>query len=277
VKTQPVTVAQALDDARAARIDRLDAQRLLAHVLSRPRSWLFAHPDAPLDPTLADVVQAAWVRLGDGEPLPYVLGEQGFHGLTLTVNRDVLIPRSDTEVLVDWALELLGRAPEGRTPEVADLGTGSGAIALAIGHGCPRAHVLATDVSEAALRVARANAARVGLAIDTLASAWWSGLGARHFDLVVSNPPYIAPDDPHLPALRHEPLLALTAVEQGLGDLRQIVRGAPAHLAAGGWLLLEHGPDQARAVAVLLRDNGFEAIETRTDAAGRPRCTGARR
>ena len=198
------------------------------------------------------------------------------------MNPAVLVPRPDTEVLVDWALELLGGTigdalAEVASPLVVDLGTGSGAIALAVKNRCPQASVVATDNSQSALAVAEANAHRLGLAVGFAAGSWWAALPDRRFHLVLSNPPYIAAGDPHLPALRHEPVSALTPGGDGLGALQQIAHGAPHHLLPGGWLLLEHGFDQAEAVQQLLHDEGFTAVETRHDLGGQPRCTGARR
>lgn len=266
------SVASLLQSARAAGVDRLDAQLLLAHVLQRPRAWLIAHEDAVLDAQQLAQAQAALGRRATGVPVAYLLGEKEFHGLMLAVNADVLVPRPDTEVLVEWALELLAAARAGA--EVADLGTGSGAIALALKQACPPAKVCAVDTSAAALAVARANAERLALAVEWLRGHWWSALGARRFDLVVSNPPYIAEGDPHLEALRHEPQQALTSGADGLDAIREIVAGAADHLHAGAWLLLEHGHDQAAAVCTLLREAGFEAVATRPDLAGLPRCTG---
>jgi release factor glutamine methyltransferase len=174
-------------------------------------------------------------------------------------------------LLVDWAIELLGSAAN---PRVVDLGTGSGAIALAVKHACPAAQVLATDISAAALRVARANAERLGLELEWLESAWWSAFDDRRFELVLCNPPYIAGGDPHLAALQHEPALALTPGGDGLDALRQIISGARAHLAPNGWMLLEHGFDQADAVQALLREHGFTGVTTRRDLGAQPRCTG---
>ena len=269
------TLADALREARQAGVERLDAQLLLAHLLARPRAWLIAHDDAVLD----DAQQAAWhallARRAAGEPLAYLVGEKEFHGLTLQVDARVLVPRPETELLLDWALELLAGAGEPH-PRVADLGTGSGAIALAVKHAWPAADVFATDVAPGALAVAQANAERLGLAIATRRSAWWAALDGERFDLILSNPPYIAGGDPHLPALRHEPTLALTPGGDGLDALRAIIGGARPHLHPGGWLLLEHGYDQADAVQALLRQHGFEAIDTRHDLAGLPRCSGGR-
>ena len=192
----------------------------------------------------------------------------------LQVGPAVLVPRPDTETLVDWALELLAGI---EAPQVADLGTGSGAIALALKHRYPTAQVCAVELSAAALEVAQANAVRLGLTLEFVQGSWWQPLQGRHFHLVVSNPPYIAGHDPHLDALRHEPALALTPGGDGLSALAQIVREAPAHLHAGGWLLLEHGYDQQEAVQQLLTEAGFVAVSTRADLAGRPRCSGGRR
>ena len=271
----PATVGQALVRARVIGLDRLDAQWLLGHQLQRDRAWLIAHDDAELDADDAAAFARACQRRADGEPLAYLTGERGFHGLRLHVTPDVLVPRPDTETLVDWALDLLRLRPPAPPPRVLDLGTGSGAIALAVAHNHPAAQLSATDLSPAALAVAQANAQRLGLVVDFMRGGWWQALpDTARFDLVLSNPPYIAGDDPHLPALRHEPMLALTPGGDGLGALREIIAGAPTHLAPGGWLLLEHGWDQADAVAALLRSAGFAQVSTRFDLAGRPRCTG---
>ena len=274
---RPASVGQALVRARALGLDRLDAQWLLAHQLQRDRAWLIAHDDEWLDPADAAAFAQACQRRAAGEPLAYLTGERGFHGLLLQVTPDVLVPRPDTETLVDWALDLLRTWPPSPPPRVLDLGTGSGAIALAVAHSHPAARIIATDLSPAALAVARANAQRLALAVAFAPGTWWQAVaGAEPFDLALSNPPYIAGDDPHLPALRHEPLLALTPGGDGLGALREIIAGAAGHLKPGGWLLLEHGWDQADAVAALLRAAGFEDVATRFDLEGRPRCTGGR-
>jgi release factor glutamine methyltransferase len=266
-----VKIADALRQARAAGVARLDAQRLLEHHAGRPRAWLIAHDDETLDAAAAARYAADLERRAAGVPLAYLVSEREFHGLTLTVSPAVLVPRPETELLVDWALELLPPAAE-----VVDLGTGSGAIALAIAHARRDARVTATDASAAALAVAQANAERLGLAVGWAAGSWWQPLAGRRFDVALSNPPYIAGDDPHLAALQHEPRGALTPEGDGLAALRDIVAGAPAHLAAGGRLLVEHGFDQAPAVQRLLADAGFEAVETRADLAGLPRATGGR-
>lgn len=273
----PRSVAQALADARRAGVDRLDAQLLLAHHLGRPRTWLLTH-DTDLLPATVDAAFAAdcGARL-DAVPLAYLTGRHEFHGLLLEVTPDVLDPRPDTETLVAWALEQLAARPDGAPPpRVIDLGTGSGAIALAVQRAWPTAQVSALDASPAALAVARRNAQRLALQVNLLLSDWWDACPPGLFDLVLSNPPYIAGDDPHLPALRHEPRMALTPEGDGLDALRRIVAGAPARLQPGGWLLLEHGHDQAKAVAALLQASGFDHIQHRADLAGHLRCTGGR-
>jgi release factor glutamine methyltransferase len=272
-----VKVAAALARARAEGLERLDAQLLLAHLLGRERGWLIAHDDAPLEPALQAAYAALCRRRLDDEPLAYLVGEREFHGLQLRVNPAVLVPRPETEILVDRALGLLRERPTASSgPEVVDLGTGSGAIALAVKARCPEARVTGVDSSAEALAVARANGSRLQLAVEWLAGDWWQPLAGRCFDLVLANPPYIAPGDPHLRALRHEPTRALVAPAGGLGEIDRIVGGAGAHLAAGGWLLLEHGFDQAPAVRSRLQAAGFAALFTEPDLAGLPRCSGGR-
>lgn len=284
--TAPDRVDAALRWAQQQGLDRLAAQWLLLHALGRglhERAWLLAHPDAPLAPEQAARFAHLCQQHRAGLPLAYLVGERGFYGLTLQVDARVLDPRPDTETLVDWALALL---PPEAPAQVLDLGTGSGAVALAIQAQRPRAQVWAVDVSLDALAVAAANGARLGLPVRWLHGDWWHGWrpypgGAAvpappaRFDLVVSNPPYLRDDDPHLDALRHEPRQALVAGPDGLAALRTIVAGAPARLAPGGWLLLEHGWDQAAAVAALLRMHRFGAVQHHHDLAGHVRCTGA--
>ncbi|MBK1687085.1 peptide chain release factor N(5)-glutamine methyltransferase [Rubrivivax gelatinosus] len=267
-------IADALAAGRELGVDRLDTQLLLAHRLGRSRAWLLAHDEDLLSPASAAAFAADLARRAAGVPFAYLVGEREFHGLTLRVTPDVLVPRPDTEVLVDWALALL---PPGAPARVADLGTGSGAIALAVKHARPQVAVTATDRSAEALAVAADNAHRLGLDIDLVHGPWWQPLAGRQFDLVLSNPPYIAGADPHLAALTHEPRGALTPEGDGLDALREIVAGAAAHLQPGAWLLLEHGYDQAEPVQVLLADAGFREIATHRDLGGQPRCTGGRR
>jgi release factor glutamine methyltransferase len=271
------TIADALAKAQSAGLDRLDAQLLLGHLLGQPRSWLIAHDSDALPAETAVAFGELCQRRAAGEPFAYLVGEREFHGLSLQVSPAVLVPRPDTETLVDWALELLaGELADRMAPAVVDLGTGSGAIALAVKHRHPAVQASAVDFSDAALAVARANAERLKLGVEFRAGSWWQPLAGRRFDLVLSNPPYIAGDDPHLAALTYEPSLALTPGGDGLDAIRAIVDGAPAHLRPGSWLLLEHGWDQATAVAALLQAAGFEAVSTRTDLADRDRCTGGR-
>ena len=271
----PTTVAQALQDALASGLPRLDAQLLLAHVLNCNRTWLTAHADH----TLSEVHATTWAELFqraiEGEPLAYILGEKEFHGLTLHVTADVLIPRADTETLVDWALERLQAVTGTPTaPKVIDLGCGSGAIALAIKHRFSSAQVTAVDASPSALAVAQNNGSRLGLDVAWSPSDWWSAVQGQLFHLAVSNPPYIADADPHVPALRHEPIMALTSGRTGLDALRQVIQDAPRHLHPNAWLLLEHGYDQAAEVRELLRARGFAEVSSRRDLAGHERCSG---
>ena len=270
-----MNVAEALAAAGALGLDRLDAQLLLLHALGRApgeRAWLLAHDgDALPDAVGQDFLHLAQRRAG-GEPVAYLTGEKEFFGLPLRVDARVLVPRPDTETLMDWALEVL--APV-REPRIVDLGTGSGAIALALQSARADAVVEAVDRSADALAVAEANAKRLGLPVRFRQARWLDGAG--RYDLVVSNPPYVAEGDPHLPALRHEPREALAAGPDGLDDLRAIVAAAPAHLLPGGWLLLEHGWNQAAAVRALLLEAGFTEVSTRTDLAGMDRCSGGRR
>ncbi len=265
-------VRDALEAARAAGVARLDAQLLLAHELRQSRAWLIAHDEDELPPSAAARFGAALKARADGTPLAYLVGTKEFRGFELEVTPAVLVPRPETELLVEWALSLA--APEGT---IVDLGTGSGAVALALAAARPRARLTATDASAAALAVARRNGVRLGLAVEWLQGDWWAPLAGRRFDLAVSNPPYIAGDDPHLAALAREPRAALTPEGDGLASLRELCAGAAAHLNPGGWLLLEHGFDQDHAVRALLGAAGFEAVETRRDLAGLPRCTGGRR
>lgn len=269
---------QTLRSLTARGLDRLDAQMLILLALQRDphdRAWLSAHgdevPDAAASARLTGLLQ----RREAGEPMAYLRGEQEFFGLPLRVDARVLVPRADTETLVHWALDLAPVLPA--RARVADLGTGSGAIALALRSRQPGWHITATDASAAALAVAQDNALRLGLPLELRQGSWLAPLAGERFDLLVSNPPYIAEGDPHLPALAHEPASALTAGPDGLDDIRWLVAQAPGHLQPGGWLLLEHGHDQAHAVCALLHAAGFEAVGSRNDIAGIARCSGGRR
>lgn len=268
----PLRIDAVLAHARALGVARLDAQLLLAHLLQRPRAWLIAHDEYALDASQATAMGDRLARRAAGEPLAYLVGEREFRGLMLHVTAAVLVPRPETELLVAWALECLPGAP---AHSVIDLGTGSGAVALAIKHACPAAHVCATDASAAALAVARANAQRHGLDVTFAQGDWWAPVAGQRYGLAASNPPYVAGDDPHLAALAHEPRVALTPEGDGLGAIRRLIEDAPAHLLAGAWLLLEHGHDQAQEVQALLARRGFGPPQTRRDLAGLERCTGA--
>lgn len=265
-------VRQALAGAQSAGLPRLDAQLLLCHLLRQTRAWLIAHDDETLSPLQAQAWHGLLARRLAGEPLAYIVGQQGFYGLVLAVSPDVLVPRPETELLVDWALERLPTAP---AASVIDLGTGSGAVALAIKQAAGNADVTATDASPAALALAQSNAAQLGMTVGFASGSWWHAVPQRRFGLAVSNPPYIAGTDAHLLALQHEPRMALTPEGDGLDALRTIIEGAPRHLLPGAWLLLEHGHDQAQAVQSLLLSHGFGPPQTRHDLAGLPRCTGA--
>lgn len=259
-----------LREARA-RIDDLDAQFLLAHVLDKPRSWLYAHADAVLPPDVCERFDALVARRSRGEPVAYLTGRRGFHDLELMITADTLIPRPETEVLVDLALQ---RLRPGAAARVADLGTGSGAVGLAIARARPDVEVVATDRSVAALAVARANAGALGIGnVGFREGDWYAALDAQRFELIASNPPYIAGDDPHLGEgdLRFEPRGALTPGGDGLDAIRWIIAGAPAHLQPGGWLLLEHGHDQGASVRALLSAAGFVEVATEQDLEHRDR------
>ncbi len=271
------TLSDALRHWQSRGLPRLEAQMLLLHVLGQPthaRAWLLAHDTDALSDAAAERLHALATRRLAGEPLAYLIGEKAFHGLNLQIDARVLDPRDDTETLVDWALDLL---PVDQPHRVLDLGTGSGAIALAIADRRPAVRVTAVDASADALAVASANAQRLGLPVALRQGDWFAPVAGERFDMIVSNPPYIAGHDPHLPALCHEPRQALVSGADGLQDIRRIVAGAPAQLAPGGWLLLEHGWDQAAAVRELLAAAGFVQVQSRRDLAGIERCSGGRR
>ena len=263
-------IADALRAARA-RVDAADAELLLAHVLGASRGWLFAHGEEALQAEAGARFAALLARREAGEPVAYLVGRQGFWSLDLLVTPATLIPRPETELLVELAL---ARLPPDAPARVADLGTGSGAVALAIAHERPNVQVVATDRSAEALAVARANAARnlVGNACFREGD-WLAPLAGERFALIASNPPYIALADPHLEAgdLRFEPAAALSSGADGLDAIRTIARDAPAHLVPGGWLLLEHGWDQGAPVRQLLRQAGFAEVATAQDLEGRDR------
>ena len=300
-----------LDDLiRHSQLPRAEARRLLAYLTGQPLTWFMAHGDDPADPDIATRFQALAKRRRAGEPLAYLLGQQEFYGRPFAVSPAVLIPRADTETLVETALEQLARLRRQRCAvplSLLELGTGSGIIAITLALEAPDTEVHAVERSPEALAVAQQNAKALGAdRIHWHAGSWWQALAnatgsheatenaataaqttspitarqgrpteppARRFDLIVSNPPYIAANDHHLQQgdLRFEPPQALAAGPDGLDDLRIIIGGAPAHLTPGGWLLLEHGYDQEAPVQALLRDAGFADVFTRRDLAGQPR------
>lgn len=253
----------------------LDAELLLAHALGRSRTWLRAWPERQLDPDPRDRYEALVARRAAGEPVAYLLGRREFWSLELEVSPAVLIPRPETELLVEAVLDALR---ERQGPRVLDLGAGSGCIALALARERPDAVVVGVESSAEALAVARRNAGRLGLHhVEFLQGDWLASVGDARFDAIVSNPPYVPSDDPHLQQgdLRFEPAAALDGGPGGLDAIRAIVSAAPRHLAAGGLLALEHGHDQGEAVAGLLRARGLEAITLHADAAGLDRVTTA--
>jgi release factor glutamine methyltransferase len=268
-----MTLVQCLEQAQTRGLARVDAQMLLLHSLQRPvhdRAWLLAHDTDVLTPAQHTAWQNALMRRLQGEPVAYITGFKSFFGLTLQVDARVLDPRPDTETLVEWALTCL---PQQGPQRVLDLGTGSGAVALALQHERPNWHLTAVDASVDALAVASANAKRLKLPVQCVLSHWMDAIPGP-FELIVSNPPYVADGDPHLKALTHEPLQALTSGIDGLQDIRQIVAQAPSRLTPGGWLLLEHGWDQAPAVQDLMRQCGLMNVASLQDLAGVERCTG---
>lgn len=268
-----MNIAEALAIARQL-IPATEARLLLGRVLARNSAWIEAHRDDPLDAVAAREFAALAARRANGEPVAYLLGQREFFGRDFLVSPAVLIPRPDTELLVELALEKARRAA---APRILDLGTGSGCIAVTLALELPAAQVTAVDASGEALAVARQNASALGAAVRFLAGKWFDPLGGERFDLIVSNPPYVAAADRHLDEgdLRFEPLSALASGADGLDDIRRIVAAAPAHLAPGACLLLEHGYDQAGAVAQILAQGGFVAIEQHRDLAGIVRVSGA--
>lgn len=269
------TVAAALGAARA-RLPAGEARLLLGHVLAKPSSWLIAHEDEVLEEgTLLSFASLAARRAG-GEPVAYLVGGREFYGRDFSVSPDVLIPRPETEMLVEQAIAALGTESRAR---ILDLGTGSGCIAVTLALELPQARVSAVDSSAAALAMAQANAQEHGARLRLLQSDWYDALPGERFDLIVANPPYIAETDPHLDAgdLRHEPPAALASGSDGLDAIRRIVADAPSFLEHDGRILLEHGYDQASAVRALLAAAGLTEIEQHRDLAGILRISGARR
>jgi release factor glutamine methyltransferase len=284
VRTDPPTVREALAAAtgRLRQLDdtdpRLDSEALLAQVLGCTRAWLYAWPEHRLEAEQSAAFDALVAERARGVPVAHLVGSREFWSLALRVTPDTLIPRPDTEMLVEWALELVPR--HGRT-RLLDLGTGTGAIALALASEREHAEVTATDRSSAALAVAADNARRLGLPqVRFVGADWLEPFAAdARFDLIVGNPPYVALGDPHLDRgdVAHEPRSALAAGPDGLDDLQRILDSVGNHLAPGGWLLLEHGPDQGAAARALFATAGLTAVETRRDLGARERVTGGRR
>ncbi len=271
-----ITIQQAVCNCQQRLIEnsdspQLEVEVLLAHVLQSNRTYLRTWPEKLLTTQQLAQLEGFIERRNNGEPIAYITGEREFWGMSLHVSPDTLIPRPETETLVELALE---RIPRDAEWQIADLGTGSGAIALAIARERPRCLVLATDISPAALAMARHNATRLGL--DNLRfadGAWCTALGNERLEMILSNPPYVAPGDPHLQQgdLRFEPPAALASADNGLADIRQICQTAHQHLREPGWLLLEHGYDQGAAVPALLREAGYRDILTVQDFAGQER------
>lgn len=258
--------------ARAAELEsisdsaELDVTLLLQHVLQCDRAYIFREPNHELSPEIIAAFEPLFQRRLRGEPIAYILGQQAFWDFDLKVTPDTLIPRPETECLIE---ALLARLENRSDFSVVDLGTGTGAIALTLQKERPDWHVLAIDRSEAALAVAKANAAALQLTkIRFLASDWFTALTDMQFDLIVSNPPYIDPEDPALKRLQHEPLTALAADEQGYADLKTLITEAPTYLKRGGLLALEHGADQQNLLAEILTKNGFEITQLGRDYAG---------
>lgn len=268
------TVAQMLADARR-QISAAEARQLLAHVLNRNAVWLEVHKDDSIDATTAAEMATLVTRRATGEPIAYLVGTREFYGRDFTVTPDVLIPRPETELLVEIASAKVGAD---RTATILDLGTGSGCIVVTLALELPQAALTAVDVSVAALAVARGNATRLGANVSLIESDWFAALAPQRFDLILANPPYVAADDPHLEKgdLRFEPEVALTDRADGLAAIRRIVADAPGWLNPGGELLFEHGYDQAAAVRDLLEQAGYACIEQYYDLAGIIRVSGGK-
>ncbi len=268
-----MTVAEMLAAARG-RIAPTEARLLLRHVLGQSAVWLETHRDHPVLAQVATQFSMLLRRRAAGEPIAYLVGHREFYGREFAVTPDVLIPRPETELLVDLAKAKLAA---GKTATILDLGTGSGCIAVTLALELPAARVTAIDASSAALAVARRNAESLGADVEFLLSDWFAALPARRFDLIVANPPYVAAGDPHLTEgdLRFEPLAALTDHADGLAAIRRIIASAPSWLVDGGWLLLEHGYDQGPSVRALLAAAGFARIEQHRDLAGIVRASAA--
>ncbi|UJP05743.1 MAG: peptide chain release factor N(5)-glutamine methyltransferase [Nitrosomonas sp.] len=270
---QQLTIEQALAEARC-RIDYVDARMLLEYVLSVDHAMLLTHPYRILDDAQVWRYRELIGKRTEGVPVAYLTEKREFYDLTFNVNEAVLIPRPETELLVEWALELV---PCRQPCRILDLGTGSGAIAITVAKHRPQSHVVAVDLSDRAITVARSNADELNARnIHFVTGSWFDELSSAKFDLIVANPPYVAEDDPYLRQgdLRFEPQIALSAGAQGLTCIRHIIQAAPAYLVHQGWLLLEHGYDQASACRRLLQEKDFSNIGARSDLAGIIRVSG---
>lgn len=267
------TLGEALAFARA-KIDRLDARLLLEHATGCTHADLLARPETPVIGPAYEQFAEWVVRRAAGQPLAYLVGEAEFRGRVFQVSPAVLIPRPETEVLIELALDKMRALA---APKVVDLGTGSGIVAISLALECPQASIATVDLSQEAIAVARNNAGRLGAKVDFFQGDWFVPLAGQRFDLVVSNPPYVAAGDPHLAlnGLPHEPQMALTDGADGLECIRRIVAEAPLHLNSGGWLLIEHGYDQGEACRNLLTAAGFKSASTFPDLAGIARVSGA--
>lgn len=267
------TLGEALAFARV-KIDRLDARLLLEHATGCTHADLLARPETPVIGPAYEQFAEWVVRRAAGQPLAYLVGEAEFRGRVFQVSPAVLIPRPETEVLIEMALEKMRALA---APKVVDLGTGSGIVAISLALECPQASIATVDLSQEAIAVARNNAGRLGAKVDFFQGDWFVPLAGQRFDLIVSNPPYVAAGDPHLAlnGLPHEPQMALTDGADGLDCIRRIVADAPLHLNSGGWLLVEHGYDQGEACRNLLTAAGFKSASTFPDLAGIDRVSGA--
>lgn len=271
-----MNVLQCLQHAQVLGLPRLEAQLLLLHALGRPlhdRAWLLAHDTDTVQPAQIAALNAYTQRRLQHEPVAYIVGQKEFFGLTLRVDKRVLDPRDDTETLVEWALTC---GQSFNSPRYLDLGTGSGAIALALKSQHAHAQVTAVDASLDALKVAQRNADLLALDVSFLSSDWLAQVTGQ-FEVIASNPPYIEAQDSHLNLLRHEPLEALVSGDDGLNAIRNIVQNACSHLVAGGWLLIEHGWQQAPQVRELLTSAGFRHVQSKLDLAGIERCSGGQK
>jgi release factor glutamine methyltransferase len=271
-----MNIAQCCMRGHVLGLPRLESQILLLHAIGRPlhdRAWLLAHDTDEVLPEQFSAFEALVQRRLQLEPVAYIVGQKEFFGLTLQIDKRVLDPRDDTEVLVEWALDCSAALA---APSFLDLGTGSGAIALALKSQRPHAKVMGTDTSPEALSLASQNAKKLGLEVRFLQSNWLGQVNGQ-FNVIVSNPPYIEASDPHLALLMHEPQQALVSGKGGLEDIQNIVETAQKHLTPGGWLLVEHGWQQAAQVRSLLKGVGYSQVETKLDLAGIERCSGGQK